>query len=159
MRFGEKLYSLRKQRGMTQMELAEKLDISRQAVSRWERGTAEPSTENLVSIGKLFDVSVDALMNENIQVQAELSVQIAVIDQEPDKSTDFYRGSSHVKFTKQMIIACFAAVVLMLIVFLCYFGIWVSVQETREPTPIDELNQTELNDGFSDSFDMEELAD
>lgn len=123
MRFGEKLYSLRKQRGMTQMELAEKLDISRQAVSRWERGTAEPSTENLVSIGKLFDVSVDALMNENIQLQAELSVQIAVIDQEPDKSTDFYRGSSHVKFTKQMIIACFAAVVLMLIVFLCYFGI------------------------------------
>lgn len=55
MKFGEKLSFLRKQRGMTQLELAEKLDISRQAVSRWEQGTSEPSTENLVSIGKLFD--------------------------------------------------------------------------------------------------------
>ena len=50
MRFGEKLSLLRKQRGMTQLELAEKLDISRQAVSRWEQGTSDPSTENLVSI-------------------------------------------------------------------------------------------------------------
>ena len=54
MRFGEKLSFLRKQRGMTQLDLAEKLDISRQAVSRWEQGTSEPPTENLISIGKLL---------------------------------------------------------------------------------------------------------
>lgn len=77
MSFGEKLSFLRKQRGMTQMELAEKLDISRQAVSRWERGTAEPSTENLVSIGKLFDVTVDTLINEDIQLQNGPAVQVA----------------------------------------------------------------------------------
>ena len=77
MNLGEKLSFLRKQRGMTQMELAEKLDISRQAVSRWERGTAEPSTENLVSIGKLFDVTVDTLINEDIQLQNGPAVQVA----------------------------------------------------------------------------------
>ena len=77
MRFGEKLSLLRKQRGMTQMELAEKLDISRQAVSRWEQGTSEPSTENLVSIGKLFDVSVDALVNENAPLQTGSAVLVA----------------------------------------------------------------------------------
>lgn len=159
MRFGEKLYSLRKQRGMTQMELAEKLDISRQAVSRWERGTAEPSTENLVSIGKLFDVSVDALMNENVQLQIESAVQIAVKDQESDESTNFYRGSNHVKFTTQVIVACLVAIVSVLIVSLCCFGIWVSGYETKEPVPIDELDQTELNDGFSGGFDMEELEE
>ena len=80
MSFGEKLSFLRKQRGMTQMELAEKLDISRQAVSRWERGTAEPSTENLVSIGKLFDVTVDTLINENIQLQNGPAVQTAAAE-------------------------------------------------------------------------------
>lgn len=159
MRFGEKLYSLRKQRGMTQMELAEKLDISRQAVSRWERGTAEPSTENLVSIGKLFDVSVDALMNENVQLQIESAVQIAVKDQESDESTNFYRGNNHVKFTTQVIVACLVAIVSVLIVSLCCFGILVSGYETKEPVPIDELDQTELNDGFSGSFDMEELEE
>lgn len=66
MRFGEKLSFLRKQQGMTQMELAEKLDISRQAVSRWEQGISEPSTENLVSIGKLFDVSRKSIYWSNL---------------------------------------------------------------------------------------------
>lgn len=80
MKFGEKLSFLRKQRGMTQLELAEKLDISRQAVSRWEQGTSEPSTENLVSIGKLFDISVDALVNENVRLQAGLAVQVTMVD-------------------------------------------------------------------------------
>ena len=80
MSFGKKLSFLRKQRGMTQMELAEKLDISRQAVSRWERGTAEPSTENLVSIGKLFDVTVDTLINEDIQLQNGPAVQTAAAE-------------------------------------------------------------------------------
>lgn len=85
MKFGEKLSFLRKKQGMTQLELAEKLDVSRQAVSRWEQGTSEPSTGNLVTIGKLFDVSVDDLVNENIQLQAESTVQVAVAE---EKATD-----------------------------------------------------------------------
>ena len=81
MGFGEKLSSLRKQRGMTQVELAEKLSISRQAVSRWERGTAEPSTENLICIGRLFDVSVDDLMDKNSDPQNVPTEQLAVKEQ------------------------------------------------------------------------------
>ena len=82
MNFGEKLAFLRKQHGMTQMELAEKLDISRQAVSKWERGTAEPSTENLISIGKLFDVSIDDLVVENSGPPNVPTEQVAVKEQE-----------------------------------------------------------------------------
>ena len=89
MGFGEKLSFLRKQRGMTQVELAEKLSISRQAVSRWERGTAEPSTENLICIGKLFDVSVDDLMDENSDPQnvpaEQIEDQVASVSQETKK--------------------------------------------------------------------------
>ena len=66
---------------MTQMERAEQLDISRQAVSRWEQGISEPSTENLVSIGKLFDVTVDALVNENVQFQTESTAQVALAEE------------------------------------------------------------------------------
>lgn len=65
MSFGERLSLLRKQRGMTQMELAEKLDVSRQAVSRWEQGVSNPSIENLVSMARLFGVSIDALANDS----------------------------------------------------------------------------------------------
>lgn len=55
----EKLLFLRKQNGFTQMELAEKLNVSRQAISRWEVGTAAPSTDNLKELSNLYDVSVD----------------------------------------------------------------------------------------------------
>lgn len=70
MELGKKLFHLRKQRGISQQDLAEKLDVSRQSVSKWELGTAAPSTENLINIGKLFGVSVDALVDDRLQLQA-----------------------------------------------------------------------------------------
>lgn len=90
MRFKEKLSFLRKQKSMTQQERVEKLYISRQAVSRWEQGTSEPSTENLVGIGKLFGVPVDDLVNETIQLQAESTVQMVVAEEKESwKLKDF----------------------------------------------------------------------
>lgn len=62
MKFHEKLYSLRKSADMTQTDLAEKLDVSRQAVSRWEMGTAMPDVENLIAISDLFGVTLDDLL-------------------------------------------------------------------------------------------------
>ena len=56
------LSALRKQRGLTQMDLAEKLNVSRQAVSRWEVGAAVPSTDNLKILSNLYGVSVDDLL-------------------------------------------------------------------------------------------------
>lgn len=69
MRFGKKLSVLRKQHSMTQEQLAERLGISRQAVSRWERMTSDPSAENLIHIGRLFGVTVDSLMDDTMDVQ------------------------------------------------------------------------------------------
>lgn len=60
-----KLAFLRKQKGLTQMELAEKLNVSRQAISRWEVGAAVPSTDNLKVLGDLYGVSVDYLLDDN----------------------------------------------------------------------------------------------
>ena len=62
MRFHEKLYSLRKAANMTQSDLAEKLNVSRQAVSRWEMGTAMPDVENLIVLSDLFSVTLDDLL-------------------------------------------------------------------------------------------------
>lgn len=57
----ERLYQLRKQKGLTQADVAEKLGISRQAVSRWEIGAAIPTLENIKILSELFDVSVEYL--------------------------------------------------------------------------------------------------
>ena len=54
MRLEEKLVCLRKERHMTQLELAEKLDVSRQAISKWEVGSTVPSTENLIRLAQLY---------------------------------------------------------------------------------------------------------
>ncbi len=70
MKFHEKLYSLRKSKDLSQDELAEKLGISRQAVSRWEMGTAEPSAQNLIEIGKLFGVSIDYLLKDDAEKES-----------------------------------------------------------------------------------------
>ena len=59
-----KLVSLRKQKGITQMEVAEKLNVSRQAISRWEVGSAVPPTDNLKVLSELYGVSIDYLLND-----------------------------------------------------------------------------------------------
>ena len=62
MEFHERLYDVRKNAGMTQSDLADKLGVSRQAVSRWEMGTAKPEFENLIAISDLFHVTTDYLL-------------------------------------------------------------------------------------------------
>lgn len=63
MEFGEKLQQLRKQRGMTQEELAEALFVSRTAVSKWESGRGYPNIDSLKAIAKFFSVSIDGLLS------------------------------------------------------------------------------------------------
>lgn len=65
MTFSEKLYSLRKSRGLSQEQLAQELNVSRQAVSKWEARYAVPETEKLLAISKFFGVSMDYLMNDD----------------------------------------------------------------------------------------------
>lgn len=61
----EKLTFLRKQNGLTQIELAEKLNVSRQAISKWEVGTAVPGIDSLKALGKLYGVTIDSLVNDD----------------------------------------------------------------------------------------------
>ena len=63
MEFSEKLQALRKQKGLTQEELAEKLFVSRTAVSKWESGRGYPGIESLKAISKFFSVTVDELLS------------------------------------------------------------------------------------------------
>lgn len=66
MKFCDKLQKIRKENNITQEGLADKLNVSRQAVSKWESGQAYPDTEKLIQISKIFNVSLDELINDNI---------------------------------------------------------------------------------------------
>ena len=65
MEFNEKLQELRKQKGLTQEELAEKLYVSRTAISKWESGRGYPNIDSLKEIAKFFSVTVDELLSPN----------------------------------------------------------------------------------------------
>lgn len=66
MTLSEKLYNLRRKQGLSQEGLAEKLDCSRQVISKWENGTTTPDAEMLEKYSELFGVSIDYLVKDNI---------------------------------------------------------------------------------------------
>lgn len=64
MEIGKKINQLRKLSGMTQEQLAEKLNVSRQTISKWESGVTSPDLESVVKVSKIFHVSLDGLLLE-----------------------------------------------------------------------------------------------
>jgi len=75
-KYADRLVELRKKNGLSQDELAEKLNVSRQAVSNWERGESLPDTENLIALSKIYGVSIDELLGLNENDDARKSDRI-----------------------------------------------------------------------------------
>ena len=72
MEFSERLKDLRKQAGLTQVDVAERLGISQPAYASWERGVKKPTQENLVKIAQILNVSVDYLVGNSEEITDEL---------------------------------------------------------------------------------------
>lgn len=66
--FSEKLYELRKEKGFSQEELAEKLNVARQTISKWETGVTVPDTNNLIELSKIFEITIDDLVGKKEDV-------------------------------------------------------------------------------------------
>lgn len=69
MSFAENLRATRKQRGITQEELAERLEVSRQAISKWESGAGYPETEKLIALSRELNISLDYLLNDGANME------------------------------------------------------------------------------------------
>ena len=74
MTFADKVLDLRKRSGLSQEELAEKLEVSRQAISRWEMGLAMPDASNLLQLSKLFKVTTDYLINDEYSSDEDIPI-------------------------------------------------------------------------------------
>lgn len=91
MSFGENLERLRKGNRLSQEELAEKIGLSRQAISKWELGNSKPDLDNIIKLSKLFSVRIDDLVNNDIVETEALSVEIKK-DTKRDKLLIWMRG-------------------------------------------------------------------
>ena len=77
------LAQARRQKGLSQWDVAEALDVSRQAVSRWETGAAAPTTDNLIRLSQLYGVSLDALIRSEPLPQPEVVPVETAAETEP----------------------------------------------------------------------------
>ena len=75
MKFYEKLIILRKKALLSQEELAEKLDVTRQTISKWELGQSKPDIDKLQMMSKLFEVDVNTLTNEDISLEDKVETK------------------------------------------------------------------------------------
>lgn len=80
MEFAEKITTLRKSRDLTQEQLAERLGVSRQSVSKWENGSVIPDVEKIIELSRIFDVTLDYLLKPS-EID-ELSVKTELLEQQ-----------------------------------------------------------------------------
>lgn len=132
MEFNNKLYSLRKQKGFSQEELANRLNVSRQTISKWEVGESTPDMEKLVAISDLFEVSLDELVLDKTPeepVKAESSEQIVRSEFYSDIKENVLTDDNKKKAKKGLKIAAIALGVFVLIdiisfiVYVAIFGL------------------------------------
>ena len=84
----DRLIKLRKKNGYSQEELADKLGLSRQAVSKWERAEASPDTDNLICLAKLYGVSLDELLSTDDDVETIVKEQVKTEEEKADEKKD-----------------------------------------------------------------------
>lgn len=135
MELKEKLSILRKLHKITQMELADKLGVSRQAVSKWEQGTALPSTENLIHLSELYGVPLEILAKSNLS-----------LDQVPEPPAQAKSSKEQGKL-RQAIVAIIGLCAILV-------GIVAFTLLTKDPggTPIKDLDSDIVE--IDSSFDM-----
>lgn len=106
MEYGKKLYELRKQKSISQEEVANKLGVSRQSVSLWETNQASPSMENLISFAKLFNISLDELvgLKENKKT-VNKTKSLYACDYIEDKNTMYRRDYMYINSISHFIVS------------------------------------------------------
>ena len=133
MNLKEKLVVLRKQSRLTQMELSEKLIVSRQAISRWESGDAIPSIDNLICLSRLYNVSIDYLLTEGDE-NLTTSVKTEEITIEAPPNCD------KIKRTRQ-----FVAVIVAFALVLSAF-ILIAIEQKKQNQEITPIEQMQIDE-------------
>ena len=154
MELNEKLISLRKKNKLTQAQVAEALDVSRQAISNWETGTVLPSTDNLIALSRLYQVPADHLLNDDsdlipVPVEEKEVYKKEETPPEPAKSTTYSKLDI---LRKHGVIILLYLLTLFLVVLI---SVSVTLFLTREKEP-DVLDVSDLNIEYVDPATVED---
>ena len=120
MKFNDKIVKLRKEKMLTQEELAEKLDVTRQTISKWELGQTVPDKDELIKLSQIFNVSIDEMLDESEKVQEK-----EVINEQLDDSN---------KTKKRIFIAVGIVILFFVIAYVIFFGIFNAIKGKIDDT-------------------------
>lgn len=152
----ENLARLRKEAGLSQQDLAERLDVSRQSISKWELGTALPSTENLIGLSRLYGVSLDYLVG-NSETRERADTNSADTEEAPAEETPAdgpppddsnSRGRGRRIVLERILLVVLSIAVVVLAAALAY-----TATKVGEP---EEVYYLEMERGVIDPADFEE---
>ena len=121
MNIGNSLFQARKKCGLSQEEVAEKLGVSRQTVSKWEQGLSVPDSEMLISLSKVLDIPVNVLLEQNLHTENELEIKDLSLRLEAINVYLAQKEKSRKKrYQKLLILLC--VLVVLIFGFLVYFN-------------------------------------
>ncbi len=155
---GERLFQLRNEKRLTQEELAERLMIGRQTISKWELNKSVPSTENLIQLAEIYEVSLDYLIKGQ---QSENEISDAQKDmekvQDNEKSETENRSLSYEninpnKKTKWMMIPIFALIVVLIVIIFIQMFSSRDDKEEFEGFLVSERTQGALQDEMGKTY-------
>ena len=149
MELRDKLILLKKEKELTQADLAEILNVSRQAISRWEVGTSVPSMDNLSALSRLYNVSVDSLMRPDNN--AETIVKEQVNNEEKEEANIKRSYSDFLKIVKNRTLFASLALLAFAIVivsFIVFFQKDIEKKELSETKEVISLESDELDQGL-----------
>jgi len=94
MKFGENLKKLRKSRNLSQEDLAEKVGVSRQSVSKWETGDAYPEMNNILELCKIFNCKINDLVHKDMSdidsLDKEIIMNVVKFNEKEQEKEDFF---------------------------------------------------------------------
>lgn len=154
MELNEKLISLRKKNKLTQAQVSEALDVSRQAISNWETGAVLPSTDNLIALSRLYQVPADHLLNDDSDL-----IPVPVEEKEVDKKEETPPEPAKSTTYSKLDILRKHGVIILLYLLTLFLVVLISVSVTlfltREKEP-DVLDVSDLNIEYVDPATVED---
>ena len=120
MTLGEKIYELRTQHNLSQGDLANKLDVSRQSISKWENGNSTPDLEKIVKLAEIFNVSLDELIKNEEKDET-------IINNTPKKTPTIQTNTREKKIGKALLISGVISIFIFLLLGLGITGFFVAI--------------------------------
>lgn len=142
MSLAKKMIELRKQNGLSQQDLADRLGVSRQAISRWETGAVQPLADSVKSLAQVFQVSTDYLLNDDLDTPTPPPTAQPAPPQEKPKS-----ARKHRKWL--LALAALAAAAVLVLVTAAGTAYYLQWKE-RQPVSIYDMNRETAEESIRD---------